>query len=443
MRFLAFLAVLLVPAAPAALGGSSADDAPAIEWFETKVRPILVDHCYTCHSADTKPAGGLRVDDQSGLLTGGNTGPAVVPGNPQASLLLKRVTHSDAKRRMPKEGQPLSTDEIAALTRWIREGAHWPRVKVPAALLKPKEWYQAIRKEHWAWQPLTDPKLPDVREGSWPQDELDRFVLAGLEAAGLEPAPDADKVALLRRVTFDLTGLPPTPAEIDAFVERWVGRRAGERVVDRLLASPHFGERWGRHWLDVARYAESTGPSRNIPYPHAWRYRDYVIDAFNADMPFDRFILEQIAGDLLPASSAADRDRLLTATGFLAVGVKDVNQRFKVRFVMDNVDDQIDAVSRVDPGADGELRPLPRPQVRPDPDHGLLRPGRHLHQHRQLRRRAQQDGRWRARLLRHVHAREAFRRPARGAGRRSSKISRLAWPRRKRPGSRSAAPRRV
>ena len=218
-------------------------------------------------------------------------------------------------------------------------------MKVPASLGRSNEWYEPLRREHWAWQPLTNPELPAVSEPSWPRDELDRFILAGLEKAGLEPVEDADRVTLLRRVRFDLTGLPPTPGEIDAFLKDASPDSFG-RVVDGLLASPQFGERWGQHWLDVARYADSTGPSRNIPYPHAWKYRDYVIDAVNADVPFDRFVTEQIAGDLLPASSSAERDRLLIATGFLALGVKDVNQRFKVRFVMDNVDEQIDAVSR-------------------------------------------------------------------------------------------------
>ena len=160
---------------------------------------------------------------------------------------------------------------------------------------------------------------------------------------------------MIRRLTFDLTGLPPTPADIDAFAKD----RDIVKAADRLLASPQFGERWGRHWLDVARYGESTGPSRNIPYPHAWKFRDYAIDAANADIPFDRFTREQIAGDLLPAETPEERNRLLTATGFLALGVKDVNQRFKVRFVMDNVDEQIDAVTRSFLGPDGELRPLP------------------------------------------------------------------------------------
>jgi hypothetical protein len=223
--------------------------------------------------------------------------------------------------------------------------AAWPAVRVPASLGKTKPEYEKLKKEHWAYQPLGKPAVPAVKDAKWAKDDLDRFLLAAMEAKGLKPVGDADKLTLLRRVTFDLTGLPPTPAEIDAFLKDDTPK-AFERVVDRLLASPAFGERWGRHWLDVARYGESTGPSRNIPYPHAWKYRDYVIDAMNADMPFDQFIREQIAGDLLPANDNTDRDRMLTATGFLALGVKDVNQRFKVRFIMDNVDEQIDAVTR-------------------------------------------------------------------------------------------------
>ncbi len=319
--------------------------AARVAFFEKKVRPILADHCYACHSADTKPSGGLRVDDRNGLLTGGNTGPAIVAGDPAKSLLLKRVTQKDEKKRMPLEGKYLTDEQVADLTTWIKDGAAWPAVRIPVALGKPKPEYEKLKKEHWAWQPLTDPRVPEVRNNAWPRDDIDRFILSRLEAARLDPVGDADKVTLLRRVTFDLTGLPPTPAEIDAFVKD-TSPEAYEKVVDRLLASPAFGERWGRHWLDVARYGESTGPSRNIPYPFAAKYRDYVLDAVNADVPFNVFLREQIAGDLLPGSTPEDRNRLLTATGFLALGVKDVNQRFKVRFDMDNVDEQIDAVSR-------------------------------------------------------------------------------------------------
>jgi mono/diheme cytochrome c family protein len=345
-RFIAPLGLTLLIATPALSAAPGANpDEKAVAFFEKKVRPILVNHCSTCHSADTKPSGGLRVDDRNGLLSGGNTGPAVVPGKPGESLLLRRVTQANEKRRMPREGKPLSREQIADLRKWIRDGAAWPAVALPSSLGKPRPQYERLKREHWAWQPLSDPKVPKVRNTSWPRSAIDQFLLARLEAQGLTPTADADRAALLRRVTFDLTGLPPTPAELDGFL-RDNSADAFTRVVDRLLASAHFGERWGRHWLDVARYAESTGPSRNLPYPHAWRYRDYVIDAVNADVPFDRFLREQIAGDLLPAPSGPERDRLLAATGFLALGVKDVNQRFKVRFIMDNVDEQIDVVSR-------------------------------------------------------------------------------------------------
>ena len=344
-RRLAPLAILLFAGAAAGQPTAAAPDPAKVEYFEKKVRPILADHCYGCHSADTRPAGNLRVDDRNGLLTGGNKGPAVVPGEPGKSLLVARVTQKDEKKRMPLEGKHLTDEQVDVLRQWIADGAAWPAVRVPASLGKPKPEYEKLKKEHWAWQPLTKPTVPAVNDAAWAKDDVDRFLLAKLDAKGLKPVADADKVTLLRRVTFDLSGLPPTPAEIDAFVTD-DSPKAFEKVVDRLLASGAFGERWGRHWLDVARFGESTGPSRNIPYPHAWKYRDYVIDAVNADVPFDRFVREQIAGDLLPATDDKDRDRQLTATGFLALGVKDVNQRFKVRFVMDNVDEQIDAVTR-------------------------------------------------------------------------------------------------
>lgn len=330
---------------PSAWAVESNPTAAQLDFYEKKVRPILVDSCYSCHSADTKPAGGLRVDDLNGLLTGGNTGPAVVPGNPEKSLLLRRVRHEDPKRKMPKEGDALTSAQIADLELWIKEGAAWPALRLPASLTKTPEHYAKLKATHWAWQPLTNPPVPVVKKSSWPKSDVDRFVLARLEKEKLRPAGEADPGTLLRRVTFDLTGLPPTPEEIAAF-QKDKSPEAFTRVVDRLLASRAFAERWGRHWLDVARYAESTGPSRNIPYPHAWKYRDYVIDAVDRDIPFNRFVQDQIAGDLLPAEGVKERDRLLTATGFLALGVKDVNQRFKVRFIMDNADEQIDTVTR-------------------------------------------------------------------------------------------------
>jgi hypothetical protein len=246
---------------------------------------------------------------------------------------------------MPKDTEALSDTDIATLETWIKEGAVWPREKIPASLGRTRAEYERLKTNHWAWQPRSQPAVPAVANKKWAQSDVDRFVLAKLESKNLAPVADADRLTLIRRVTFDLTGLPPTPEEIEAFTKD-KSKDAFAKVVDRLLASPAFGERWGRHWLDLARYGESSGPSRNIPYPHAWKYRDYVIDAVNRDVPYDRFLQEQIAGDLLPAKNSEERDRLATATGFLAIGAKDVNQRFKVRFVMDNVDEQIDAVTR-------------------------------------------------------------------------------------------------
>ncbi len=305
--------------------------------FESKVRPILVGRCYACHSAATKPAGFLRVDDRTGFFRGGDSGPAVVPGKPEASLLLQRIEHADPRRRMPRESPALNAEEIATLKTWIAEGAVWPVETLTVAPAKNTAGYPQLRAKHWAFQPLQKPAPPPVANRAWPATAVDQFLLAKLEQKQLKPVGDADRLTLVRRVTYDLTGLPPTPAEVDAFLADR-SPEAYAKLVDRLLASPRFGERWGRHWLDVARYGESSGPSRNIPYPHAWRYRDYVLDAVNRDVPY--------TGDLLPAATPAERDRLLIATGFLALGPKDVNQRFRERFQMDNVAEQIDTVTR-------------------------------------------------------------------------------------------------
>ncbi|WP_165069159.1 PSD1 and planctomycete cytochrome C domain-containing protein [Paludisphaera rhizosphaerae] len=339
---------LAVPGAAAALGGDAettpAPDAAKVEFFEKKVRPLLVDNCYNCHSANTKAASGLRVDDRNGLIQGGDRGAAVVPGKPEESLLVQAVAHVDDAPAMPPK-KKLSAEQLDDLSRWIADGAAWPAEQAAATQKTDDAKYARLRAEHWAWQPLRTEPAPAVRDASWPRGDVDRFLLAKLEQGGLAPVGDADRTSLIRRATFDLTGLPPTPEEIDAFLADG-SSDAFAKVVDRLLASPAFGERWGRHWLDVARYGESTGSSRNLPYPHAWRYRDYVVDAFNKDKPFDQFVREQVAGDLLPAGSQTEKDEHTVATGFLAIGQKDVNQRFKVRFVMDNVDEQIDAATR-------------------------------------------------------------------------------------------------
>lgn len=323
---------------------SKSSAANSDEFFEKRIRPILANNCFNCHSALTNSKGGLRVDDRQGLLTGGQSGSAVVPGKPDESLLISAVSYAHDELKMPPTKR-LSVEEVSDLREWIAAGAHWPAARLPKGFGSLDEHMQSLKKSHWAWQPRKRVAVPDVRDPAWARSDVDRFALRKWEELGWEPLPDASAAKRIRRLHFDLTGLPPTSAEVESFVADSSPRAWIERV-DRLLESKAFGEKWGRHWLDVARYAESTGPSRNIPYPHAWRYRDYVINAFNADKPFNVFIREQIAGDLLPAETEQDRLEKTVATGFLAIGMKDVNQRFKVRFLMDNVDEQIDTVSR-------------------------------------------------------------------------------------------------
>ena len=355
-------------------GGSSAapvakptavvsDPADQGEFFVKRVKPIFTEHCYACHAADTKPAAGLRVDTSLGLRTGGHSGSVFNVAKPEESLLLKRVLDPDPKHRMPKEGPALSAAEIETLREWIRAGAALPdeTEKLPPVSAALQQKYDKLRHEHWAFRPITHPAIPSTKNTRWPDDNIDHFVLASLDAKGIAPVRDADPEVLLRRLRFDLTGLEATPEEVTEF-RKHHSQRDYTALVDRLLESRQYAERWGRHWLDVARYGESTGPSRNVPYPHEWRYRDYVIDSVAKDVPYDRFLTEQIAGDLLPARSPAEKDRLAIATGFLALGVKDVNQRFEARYQMDNVDEQIDTVTRSTMAMTASCA-LPRSQV--------------------------------------------------------------------------------
>jgi hypothetical protein len=341
---LACVVVALAAALSPACGVSRAAD-PGIDFFEKKVRPILTQHCYGCHSAAAKKRrGGLYLDSRDALRKGGDTGPAVVPGKPAASLLLKAVRYDDDVLRMPPKGK-LPDAVIADLEKWIALGAPDPRAQAtPVAGGKGIDLEQG--RKFWCFQQPQARPVPAVRDAAWPRTDLDRFILARLEAQGLRPVADADRVTLIRRATFDLVGLPPAPAEIDAFVND-PSPDAFARVVDRLLASPQFGERWGRHWLDVARFAESSGGGRSLLFPDAWRYRDYVIDAFNTDRPYDRFITEQIAGDLLPYATPAERHRQLVAAGFLALGPTNYEQQDKDVLEMDVVDEQIDTIGRV------------------------------------------------------------------------------------------------
>lgn len=329
-----------------ATGSAAAPDATQTEFFEKNIRPVLADKCYKCHSTEAdKSKGGLFLDTREGIRQGGDTGHAVVPGNLEESLLIQALHWHDKDLRMPpeKEGGKLPDKVIADFEKWVKMGAPDPRDGV--AKVRKKEIDLTKAKDFWAFQLPQAAPVPSVKDSAWPRTEIDRFILSAQEAKGLAPGADADKRSLLRRVYFDLVGLPPSPDEMDAFLQD-TAPDAFEKVVDRLLASPRFGEQWGRHWLDVARYAESTGKERNFTYPTAWRYRDYVIAAFNADKPYDQFIREQIAGDLLPAKDAAERDEHLIATGFLAIGTKSLNEKKPEQFRMDLIDEQIDATSR-------------------------------------------------------------------------------------------------
>ena len=317
-----------------------AADPTGLQLFEQKIRPVLAEHCYSCHSSEAKKVrGGLRVDSRAALLKGGDTGPALVPGKPKESLLLQALRHDGLA--MPPKGK-LPDNVVADFERWIRLGAPDPRdgkTTVQAGIDLDRG------RQFWAFRSPRHHATPAVKDAGWPLSDVDHFILAALEAKGLRPVRDADRATLLRRVSLDLLGLPPTPGELGAFVID-DSPDAFAKVVDRLLASPHFGERWGRHWLDLARYADSNGKDENYVYHEAFRFRDYVIASFNKDKPFDRFVMEQLAGDLMLASNQAEADEQLTGTGFLVVGPKVLADRDKEKRLMDVVDEQIDTVGK-------------------------------------------------------------------------------------------------
>jgi hypothetical protein len=323
-------------------GAAEKPAAPAhLAFFEKSIRPVLVKECYSCHAKTAKKVrGGLTLDTRAGLRKGGDTGPAIVPGEPAKSLLIKALKHQKDKLKMPPK-KKLSDEVIADFEKWITLGAPDPREG--AVRVAKNEIDIEKGRKFWSFQPPRKLPPPKVRNAAWPRGAIDRFLLAGLEAKGLKPVGDADPRALIRRLHFDLTGLPPSPEEVEAFVKKGRSPAALAAAVDRLLASPRFGERWGRHWLDVARYAESSGRTANFAYPHAWRYRDYVIAAFNKDKPYDQFVREQLAGDLLSAKNDKDKAEALIATGFLAIGPKAHDEFNRRRFQMDVADEQIDA----------------------------------------------------------------------------------------------------
>jgi mono/diheme cytochrome c family protein len=331
----------LTPAAPTA----PADDAAgreAVAFFETSVRPLLADNCYACHGPD-KQKGGLRLDSRAGMLRGGEVGPALVPGQPGESRIVTAIGYEDPDLRMPPKKR-LTAEQVKTLTRWVAMGAPWPGdtgdhadSNAPAAPVRPdaRPVTDADRL-HWSFQPVREPAAPAVSAPAWVANPIDAFVLAKLDARGLKPNPPAEKRELLRRAAFDLTGLPPTPEEYEAFLND-DAPDAWPRAIDRLLASPRYGERWARHWLDVVRYAQTEGYERDAEKPYAWRYRDYVIGAFNADKPYDQFVREQLAGDELDAVT----DETLIATGFYRLGVVDDEPDDKAAAEYDYFDDSL------------------------------------------------------------------------------------------------------
>ena len=313
------------------------------QFFETKIRPILTTQCGKCHSSTAeKLRGGLKLDGREALRLGGESGAVITPGDPDQSLLIRAIRYQDDDLRMPPK-KKLPDAVVADFETWVKMGAPDPRIE-GVGINKKSSLNLAKAREFWSFQPPKQYDPPAVNRTDWPRGDIDRFVLAKIEARGLAPVADAHRTRLLRRVTFDLVGSPPTPEEIHAF-ERDDSPEAFAKVVDRLLASPHFGERWGRHWLDVARFAESSGKT-NFMYSHAWRYRDWVIASFNADKPYDRFVREQIAGDLLPADNDRQRAEQIIATGFLALGGKAHDAENRGQFILDVIDEQIEATTR-------------------------------------------------------------------------------------------------
>ena len=327
-----------------AVQSQAALSAEEVTFFEQRIRPVLIEKCYECHSEGKKIKGGLALDHREALLHGGDSGPSLVPGEPDRSKLIEAIRYKNRDLQMPPKGA-LRPEEIRDLETWVRMGAPDPREAKAAAGGGKRIINMEEGRKFWSFTPVGSPAVPAVKNPAWVQTPVDAFVLAELEKAGLQPAPAADKRTLIRRATFDLTGLPPKPQEVADFLADGSTDAFG-RVVERLLASPQYGERWGRHWLDVARYADSNGLDENVALGHAWRYRDYVVRAFNEDKPYNQFLIEQIAGDLLPAHETTSREDALAATAFLSLGAKVLAEPDVRKLEMDIIDDQLDTLGK-------------------------------------------------------------------------------------------------
>jgi mono/diheme cytochrome c family protein len=346
-RSLAGLCVLGIVLAPAwAWQQQPSNDPPAVtpsqaQFFETKIRPILAENCWKCHG-EQKHKGDLRLDARSTAMTGGDSGPAIVPGHPEKSLLVKAIGYADSELKMPPAGK-LTREQIADLTQWIKMGAPWPGADKGGSVVRKGEFKITDKdREHWSFLPIKRPPVPAVKHATWVVNPIDAFILAKLEEKGLLPSGPASKSELARRLYYDLTGLPPTPAEMDAFLED-TSPSAYEDLVDRLLHSPRYGEKWARHWLDLVRYAETNSYERDNPKPHVWRYRDYVIRSFNQDKPYDQFVKEQLAGDEL----APENFDALIATGYYRLGIWDDEPSDPLQALYDGLDDIVATTGQV------------------------------------------------------------------------------------------------
>ncbi len=349
MRMVRFLAISI------AMGLALRSMASASEaFFDEKVAPLLAEHCLKCHSHEAgKAKGGLVLDSRTGWMTGGDSGPSIVPGDPDSSLLHEVVTYENLDLQMPPDGK-LPDEAIAVLRQWIESGAHDPRDTSGIAGPLPGDSETMAPEDLWSFRPLAKTEPPEIQDTEWSQTAIDRFVRARLDSAGLPPAPPAPPTTLLRRLHLELTGLPPAPADLARFEAAFEDDPATAVAdeVDRLLESPAFGEHWGRHWLDLTAYADTMGVGRDIPAVEAWRYRDYVIAAFNSDKPFDRFVREQIAGDVVMPPSAGQAPspppsaEEIIATGFLAIGPWELVNGDKKQLRMDVVDKQVHRVGQ-------------------------------------------------------------------------------------------------